>query len=407
MSEVSQIPDLDEPRAEKSAPRARAKLLRRLTDVACLPTSRINAFERAMTADLLVELLREASLAEREKAARRLTMLNEMPGPLVRLLLRDELPVARPLLVDAASLTDADLIACLYHTGTEHRRLIAQRRGVSEVVTDALIDMDEETVTETLLRNDLARLSHHGVEHVVAATRDAPHLIPLLLRRAELRPSHAYVLFWWADAEARRNILQRFAVSRDILQDAVGDVFAMASGEEWQDPLSRKALQFIERRQRNRAAVDKSPYESLDAAVSAAEAGLTRDVAEEISYLSGLKPMTGAKIFTDPSGEPLAILCKATGLPRAAVRSLWRGLRRQEVDRSGAIDHALERALTVYDAIAIDRAQTVLRYWNWSLTSGLTPALLKAIREGDETAVDEYSAPQRTAMLALSRDFGR
>jgi uncharacterized protein (DUF2336 family) len=117
--------------------------------------------------------------------------------------------------------------------------------------------------------------------------------------------------------------------------------------------------------------------------------------------------MTGAKIFTDPGGEPLAILCKATGLPRAALRSLWRGLRRQEVDRSGAIDHALERVLRVYDAIAVDRAQTVLRYWNWSLTSALTPALLKAIREGDEAAVDEYSAPQRAAMLALSRDFGR
>lgn len=55
----------------------------------------------------------------------------------------------------------------------------------------------------------------------------------------------------------------------------------------------------------------------------------------------------------------------------------------------------------------VDRAQTVLRYWNWSLTSALTPALLKAIRDGDEAAVDEYSAPQRAAMLALSRDFGR
>ena len=39
--------------------------------------------------------------------------------------------------------------------------------------------------------------------------------------------------------------------------------------------------------------------------------------------------------------------------------------------------------------------------------AGLTPALLKAIREGDEAAVDEYSVPQRAAMLALSRDFGR
>lgn len=396
-----------EPEAPRAAPRSRTALLKRLADVVCLPTSRINAFERSMTADLLVEMLRDANVTEREKVARRLAMLNEMPGVLVRLLLRDELPVARALLVDAEKLSDADLIACLYNSSMEHRRLIAQRRGVSEVVADALIDMAEPPVIETLLRNELVKLSHQGVENVVAATRDAQYLIPLLLRRAELRPSHAYVMFWWADAEARKIILQRFAVSREILQDAVGDVFALASAEGWQDPLSRKALQFIERRQRNRAAIAKSPYESLDAAVAAGEMGITREIAEEISYLSGLKPMTGAKIFTDPGGEPLAILCKATGLPRHCVRQLWRGLRRQELDRNGATDHALERVLIVYDAIAVDRAQTVLRYWNWSLTSALTPALLKAIREGDEAAVDEYSTPQRAAMLALSRDFGR
>jgi uncharacterized protein (DUF2336 family) len=55
-------------------------------------------------------------------------------------------------------------------------------------------------------------------------------------------------------------------------------------------------------------------------------------------------------------------------------------------------DAGLERVLTVYDTVAVDRAQTVLRYWNWSPTSALTPALLKAIREGDEAAVDEYSS---------------
>jgi len=407
MSEAVRTSSFGEPEAARPTPRSRTTLLKRLADVVCLPTSRINAFERSMTADLLVEMLRDANVTERERVARRLAMLNEMPGVLVRLLLRDELPVARALLVEAEKLSDADLISCLYHASMEHRRLIGQRRGVSEVVADALIDMGEPPVIETLLRNELVKLSHQGVENIVAATRDAPYLIPLLLRRAELRPSHAYVMFWWADAEARKTILQRFAVSREILQDAVGDVFALASAEGWQDPLSRKALQFIERRQRNRAAIAKSPFESLDAAVAAGETGITREIAEEISYLSGLKPMTGAKIFTDPGGEPLAILCKATGLPRGCVRQLWRGLRRQETDRSGVIDHALERVLTVYDMVAVDRAQTVLRYWNWSLTSALTPALLKAIREGDEAAVDEYSAPQRAAMLALSRDFGR
>ena len=399
----------DSPQAEPAAatPRSRAALLKRLADVVCLPASRINAFERSMTADLLVEMLRDAVTVEREKVARRLANLTEMPGVLVRMLLRDELPVARALLENCPSLSDADLISCLYNATQDHRRLIALRRGVSEVVADALVDMDETAVVETLLKNELVRFSHQGLENIVASTRDNPQLIPLLLKRSELRPSHAYVMFWWSDADARRTILQRFAVSREILQDAVGDVFPLASAEGWQDPLSRKALQFIERRQRNRAAIAKSPYDSLEDAVAAAQAGMTRETAEEISYLSGLKPMTGAKIFTDPGGEPLAILCKATGLPRSAVRALWRGLRRPETDASGAPTAGLERVLTAFDTIAVDRAQTMLRYWNWSLSSAMTPALLKAIREGDEAAVDEYSVPQRAAMLALSRDFGR
>ncbi|MFZ0268087.1 DUF2336 domain-containing protein [Caulobacter sp.] len=387
--------------------RSRAALLKRLADVVCLPASRVNAFERAMTADLLVELLRDAVVGEREKVARRLAKLAEIPGVLVRPLLRDELSVARALLEDAAALSDADLISCLYGGGQEHRRLIALRRGISEVVADALVDMDEAAVTETLLRNELARFSHQGLENIVAVTRDNPQLIPLLLKRAELRPCHAYVMFWWSDAEARRTILRRFAVSREILQDAVGDVFPLASAEGWQDPLSAKALQFIGRRQRNRVAADNSLFDNLEDAVAAARGGMTRETAEEIFYLAGLKPMTGAKIFTDPGGEALAILCKATGLPRAALRTLWRGLNRPETDASGATSPDLERVLIAFDTIAVDRAQTMLRYWNWSPSAAMTPALLKAIREGDEAAADQYPASSRAAMLTLSHPIPR
>ena len=89
MSEAS--PTAPFPQAEPPRPpaRARAALLKRLADVVCLPASRVNAFERAMTADLLVEMLRDAVVEEREKVARRLANLVEMPGTLVRLLLRD------------------------------------------------------------------------------------------------------------------------------------------------------------------------------------------------------------------------------------------------------------------------------------------------------------------------------
>ncbi|MFA7262604.1 MAG: DUF2336 domain-containing protein [Caulobacter sp.] len=395
---------------EPTAPapvRSRATLRKRLADVVWLPGSRVNAFERSMTADLLIELLREAAVEERVRIARRIANVSDIPTSLARLLMRDELEVARALLENSATVGDGDLIDCVRNATVEHRRLIAARRGLNEVVADELVRHDEPAVTEALLRNDLARLSHEAIEAIVAGTRDNPRHIGLLLRRSELRPSHAYVMFWWSDADARRIILQRFAVSREVLQEAVSDVFAMAADENWQDPLTRKALQFIERRQRNRAALARSPFESLDEAVMVASESFTREVAEEISYLSGLKPMTGAKIFTDPGGEPLAILCKATGLPRKNVRLLWRALRRPETDAAGNLVPALERVLTLFDTIAVDRAQTVLRYWNWSLSSALTPSLIRAIREGDEQALDEFSQPQRAAMLALSGDFRR
>jgi uncharacterized protein (DUF2336 family) len=406
MSDIAPLSAL--PDAEPAAPRpskARTALLKRLADVVCLPSSRVNAFERAMTADLLVEMLREADVSDRARVAHRLATLTEPPPVLSRLLLRDVFQVSRDLLENCPSLCDTDLVDCVRHASMEHRRVIAQRRAVSDVVCEALVEALETPVIEALLRNDQARLSGDSVEVLVAATREHPRYIPLLLRRRELRPSHAYILFWWADAEARRAILQRFAVSREVLQEAASDVFPVAARERWTDPLSRKALQFIERRQRNRAAVAKSPYASLEDAVLAAEPGITRELTEEISYLSGLKPMTGAKIFTDPGGEPIAILCKATGLPKSALRSLWRGLKRRETDSSGALWPAFERVLITYDMIAVDRAQTVLRYWNWSLSSALTPALVRAIREGDDGGLDEFSTPQRAAMLVLSGDM--
>ena len=222
-----------------------------------------------------------------------------------------------------------------------------------------------------------------GIEAVLALTRGDMRLTSTLLKRPELRPAHAYLLFWWADADTRTAILRRFAVSREILQDAASDIFAMAAEENWQDPVSRKALQFIERRQRSRVVSEDEAAKSLEDAV------------------------TGARIFTDPGGEGLAVLCKATGLPKQAIRALWRGLKRSEVDGVGGTSPALERVMVVYDMIAVDRAQTVLRYWNWSMTSVLTPALLRAVGNDDEHASGEYSDPEWAAMLTLSKDFGR
>jgi uncharacterized protein (DUF2336 family) len=397
--------DLPAPSPPRS--RARTALIKRLADVVSLPASRVNAFERAMTADLLVEMLREGTVDERLRVSRRVSGLGEIPNALVRLFARDHPTVSTPFLSECASLSDADLVSAARDGETEHRRAIAHRRDISEIVTETLTERLEPVVLEPLLRNMNARLSQPAVEAIVAASRADPGLIPLLLKRPELRPSHAYVMFWWADADGRRQVLSRFAVSREVLQEAAADVFPVMAEERWNDPLARKALQFIERRQRNRAALQRSPYESLEAAIAATERGLNNELVSEIAYLAGLKPATGAKIMADPGGEPIAVICKATGLSKGNLRILWRAMRRPETTAEGDIHPALERVLNTYDMMAVDRAQTVLRYWNWALSSALTPALVRAIRAGDEDALDEYSVPQRAAMLALADDLVR
>lgn len=388
--------------------RARHALLKRLADVVSLPASRINAFERAVTGDLLVEMLRLAAPRERKRVAERLAPLSELPNSLARMLLRDEPSIAGLLIEQCASLSDADLVSCARDATVDHRFLMASRRGLAEVVTETLVSFGEDAVVEALLRNVTARLSQTAIETVVGLSRHNAGLCALLLRRAELRPSGAYVMFWWCGPEDRKTILQRFAVSREVMQEVVEDVFAMAAAEGWSDPVSRKALQFIERRQRNRAAIAKSPYGSLEHAITAAaEGGLKREVASEIAYLAGIKPLTGAKIMGDIGGEPLAILCKATGLSRVDLQNLWRSMRRPETTAEGLQHPAWERVCITYEMLAVDRAQTVLRYWNWSLSSALTPALLQAIRDGDNDLASEYSAPERAAMMALAENFGR
>ena len=405
MSEPALTPEEEAPQGSF---RARHALLKRLADVVSLPTSRINTFERAVTGVLLVEMLKLAAPDDRRRVAARLAPLAELPNALARMLLRDAPDIAGLLIEQCVSLSDADLVSCARDTSQAHRAMMAGRRGLTDVVTETLLSFGETPVIEAVLRNGTACLSQVAVEGVVSLSRTERALCSPLLKRPELRPSGAYVMFWWCAPDDRRTILQRFAVSREVMQEVSEDIFSMAAEEGWQDPVSRKALQFIERRQRNRGAIEKSPFDSLEHAVAAAARdGLTREVATEIAYLAGLKPVTGAKILGDPGGEPLAILCKATGLAKSCLTELWQSMRRPETRADGSPDPVWERVQVTYDMLAVDRAQTVLRYWNWSLSSALTPALLRAIRDGEEQDLDDYSTPERAAMLALAENFGR
>jgi uncharacterized protein (DUF2336 family) len=220
-----------------------------------------------------------------------------------------------------------------------------------------------------------------------------------IVARPELRQTQALVLFWWANFQARLHILRRFAIDRNVLLQELGDVFALAAAEGWSDPDTRKTLQVIERRQRNRAAAAKSPYGSLEGALAATEQGLDRALLSEIAHLAGVKPTTAAQVFADPGGEAIGVMCKAVGLKRPALLGLWRALRRPYGDPD-VTDNPLGRTVYVFDTLATAKAQTVLRYWNWSFTADA----VNIERVSFEDPGLELSLARRNAALLFHRN---
>jgi uncharacterized protein (DUF2336 family) len=390
-----QLPPLE--LSEPHAPKARLALVSRLCELVSWPESRIPAYERQLAADILVGLLRASSLELRQRCAHGLARISDAPKALLRYLARDEISVAGPLLEAGVGFDDSDLIATIRAGVTPHWVAIAKRRGLTEPVTDALIQTGEVSVIEAVLRNQFAKLSMQGVDVVVARSRQAASLPKLLVARTELRPTQALVLFWWASFESRVQILRRFAVDRTALILELGDVFKMAAAEGWAD--ARKALQVVERRQRNRAAAAQSPYGSLEGALAAAEHGLDKHLLHEIAHLAGIKPTTAQQIFTDVGGEAIGVLCKAVGLKRPLFLALWRALRRPNGDPDST-DNSLGRAAYVFDTLATAKAQTVVRYWNWSFTADAVE--LQRVSFEDDTL--DLSLARRNAALLFGRN---
>lgn len=390
------------PVTEDNIPIARRRLCARLTDLVCLPSTAITPQERHIAGDLLLEMLTESEMPLRQRASRRVAQLVEAPSLIVRTLAKDVFEVAEPILTGSEAISDNDLVAAAKSGSTQHRVAIAGRRPVSELVGDIIVAYREPQVLITLAKNPYAKLSAEAVNMMVAESREHRELITSLVKREELAPSQGLTLFWWSDANERARLLRRFGVERAMMQDSAADIFALAAADNWQDAMTRKALQFIERRQRNRAAIDKSPYDSLEHAVeTAVRDGMSRELAEEISYLSGVKPATGAKIFTDHGGEPIAILCKATGLKKPYFDMLWRALRRQIYEDQP--DTPYGHGIRTFDTTSNEKAQTVLRYWNWSLTSAMSPTVAAA--ESDDAREkdwSDYSPAARAAHLVFS-----
>ncbi len=351
---------------------SRSILLRSLIDIISLPETQISNSERQLTGELVEHLLSEASIHERRKIAERLSHLKEVPYQIIILLSCDQIEVAKELLENGKGFSYSDLISISNKMGHEYRLAISHRKYLPTPLTDALIAKGDYQIIRTVLQNDGSKISQHSMEKLVQRSSEFAQIIPDLCKRPELRIGHALQLFWHAQSKTRQDILQRFAIERRFLQESCSYIFSIYAQEEKKDKEVNTILQVIERRQINRQALSRSSFPNLESVVTTAARMQNRELADEIAYFSNIAPITLEKIFKDHGGEALAVFCKATGLKRSAISELTKTFI-LIYHNTEYCESLIRQAVISYDMLSTEKAQTVLRYWNWLLT-GKTPS---------------------------------
>jgi uncharacterized protein (DUF2336 family) len=342
--------------AQDKAGKARALIVRRLTDIALLPESQLTPQERQLVDQMLAQLVGHIEVDLRARLATRLADRADAPQEVIVTLAHDVISVARPLLEKSTALGDSDLVNVIQAKGRDHWVATSKRKELSSSVTDALIATGESEALIEIARNKGAQFSAAGYERIVHLSEKEPALCDLLVARDDITPALAHTMFWWASSSLRLDIVNRFTADRRMLREALNDAIDEGIDAFSSDPELMRTLSMMAPQRR----YGPSLGEEL---LSAARSTDMRKVVSLLAKYADIRPQTAAHIVTDPGGEALAVAAKALGMTRKEFLqfALLIASHRDSTSRTAA---EVNRLTALFDSVATDRADVVLRYWD-------------------------------------------
>ena len=178
--------DLTKIAAERS-PEKRLELLHKVSDLYFEGIGKHSDAENYLFNDIMERIVNLFSRDLRRQVADHLAILPDFPITIVRKLAADDdIEVARPVLRNAPSLTDEDLVRLAERSSQAHLDAIAGRVSLSEPVTDVLVKRGSIGVVRAVSANHGARFSDHGIDALVDKAQQDADLRELLVERPDL-----------------------------------------------------------------------------------------------------------------------------------------------------------------------------------------------------------------------------
>ena len=169
------------------SPRTRAETTSRIA--AQFDARALSPSERRIAEDIFRTLVRDTEVLVREALAAHLKSTPDLPHDVALSLARDVDTVALPVLKFSEVLTDEDLIEILRGQEPAKQVAIAQRPGVSERVSEALVETGNEVAVAHLIGNEAAAVSEAALDRVIDRYEHCAAVADSLVRRPNLPPA--------------------------------------------------------------------------------------------------------------------------------------------------------------------------------------------------------------------------
>ena len=348
---IDEIQDATLSRSTKRQLRA----LRRITDLFVAGSGRYSNQQIELFDGVFKTLVSVIELKTRAKLARQVATNPNAPATLVRAFAFDDaITVAAPVLTQSTALSESDLVVSARTQSQGHLYAIAQRRTISEAITEILIERGEPIVVHTVAKNEGARFSDDSFRELVERSVDDTQLALHVGTRCDIPRHHFLKLLEIASATVCSKMVAANPQFADAVQGAVTEVVDDINLE-----VRNKSRDHAKEKRKVRRRKYWKELGEADVHAAARTQNFEKAVMA-LSVLAGCPIEMAERAVLNENPGVVQVVAKAAGCSWATVKSLL--LMTAADRRMSRVD--LDRVRENYERLETRTAKRVLEFYD-------------------------------------------
>lgn len=331
-----------EPSSEK-----RRELLTAITDIFLVTANQQEESDRLVFGDVMERIAYELEVEARAQLADRLCDTDKAPHGLIVRLANDEIDVARPVLENSPVLEDTDLLEVIRNGSEDHRRSIASRAELSELVSGELVERGDEHTMARLTGNESASLSRQSIEKIVVRADGNPSLLQSLEARGDVPAD----LLDNIKSTVTDRMKSELTDSHPELDEKFVEALVERCAEGVDLDYCQESIAEIDRIHREEGIKE-------DMIARYAREKRVADAVHSLALMTGLDDWTVAQCLLNAELPALMILCKAHRFSSPTFLALVATRTGDGNPKSSA----LAKTVRDYDALGVATAERIMRF---------------------------------------------